>query len=53
MGMAGRMGNERVTAQNVEVVRVDPEKKLLFVRGGIPGHNDGVVRVRASKRARS
>lgn len=53
MGMAGRMGNVRVTTQNVEVVRVDPERKLLFVRGGVPGHNDGVVRVRAAKRTRS
>jgi large subunit ribosomal protein L3 len=50
--MAGRMGNERVTTLNVEVVRVDPEKRLLFVRGGVPGHNDGVVRVRASRRGR-
>ena len=53
MGMPGRMGNARVTAQNVEIVRVDADKKLLFVRGGLPGHNDGVVRVRAAKRARS
>jgi large subunit ribosomal protein L3 len=50
MGMPGRMGNERVTKMNIEIVRVDPEKKLLFVRGGVPGHNDGVVRVRATKR---
>jgi large subunit ribosomal protein L3 len=52
MSMAGRMGNERKTMLNVEVVRVDPEKKLLFVRGGVPGHNDGVVRVRASSRGK-
>jgi len=52
LGMAGRMGNARTTALNLEVVRVDPEKKLLFVRGGVPGHNDGVVRVRTSTRAR-
>jgi large subunit ribosomal protein L3 len=53
MGMAGRMGNARVTALNVEVVRVDPEKGLLFVRGGVPGHNNGLVRVRSSVRAKS
>jgi large subunit ribosomal protein L3 len=46
--MSGRMGHERVTTLNVEVVRVDPEKKLLFVRGGVPGHPDGLVRVRAA-----
>jgi len=50
--MPGRLGNARTTTLNVEVVRVDPERKLLFVRGGVPGHNDGVVRVRPSVRAR-
>jgi len=50
--MAGHMGDARVTTLNIEVVRVDPEKRLLFVRGGVPGHNDGVVRVRPSARAR-
>ena len=44
--MAGQHGNARSTALNVEVVRVDADKKLLFVRGGVPGHNDGIVRVR-------
>jgi len=33
-------------------VRVAPEKRLLFVRGGVPGHNDAMVRVRRSVRAR-
>jgi large subunit ribosomal protein L3 len=51
MKMPGRMGNERVTALNVEVVRVDPEKNLLFIRGGVPGHNDAIVRVRATVRS--
>jgi large subunit ribosomal protein L3 len=50
--MAGQMGNERVTTLNIEVVRVDPERRLLFVRGGVPGHNDAMVRVRPSVRAR-
>ena len=31
---------------------VDPEKRLLFVRGGVPGHNDALVRVRSSVKAR-
>lgn len=51
MRMAGRLGNERVTAVNLEVVRVDTEKKLLFIRGGVPGHNDAVVCVRPSVRS--
>jgi large subunit ribosomal protein L3 len=44
--MAGRMGNERVTQLNLEVVRVDAEKNLLFVRGTVPGHRNGIVSVR-------
>ncbi len=46
MKMPGRMGNERVTVRNLEVVRVDAEQNLLFVRGSVPGHANGLVRVR-------
>jgi large subunit ribosomal protein L3 len=49
--MAGHYGNERVTTQGLRIVRVDPERHLLFIRGAIPGHRDGVVRVRPSARA--
>jgi large subunit ribosomal protein L3 len=52
--MYGRMGNERVTTLNIEVVRVDTEKNLLLVRGAVPGHNQALVRLRpavAAKRA--
>jgi large subunit ribosomal protein L3 len=51
--MAGRMGNERTTALNIEVVRVDAEKGLLFVRGGVPGHPDALLQVRPSVKARA
>jgi len=44
--MAGRMGNARVTQLNLEVVRVDAKKNLLFVRGTVPGHRNGIVSVR-------
>jgi large subunit ribosomal protein L3 len=44
--MYGRMGNERVTTRNVEVVRVDAERNLLLVRGAVPGHNQALVRLR-------
>ena len=46
MGMFGRMGNARVTVRNLEVVRVDTERNLLMIRGAVPGHNNGLVRVR-------
>jgi large subunit ribosomal protein L3 len=49
--MAGRMGNERVTQLNLEVVRVDAEKNLLFVRGAVPGHRNGIVSVRPTVRS--
>lgn len=35
--MAGHLGNERVTVQNLEVVRVDTEKNLLLIKGAVPG----------------
>jgi large subunit ribosomal protein L3 len=44
--MPGRMGNERVTVRNLKVVRVDADQNLLFVRGSVPGHANGIVRVR-------
>ena len=48
--MAGRMGNERFTAQNLTVVRIDPEKNLIAVKGAVPGVKGGLVLIRdASK----
>jgi len=44
--MAGQMGNKRVTVQNLEVVRVDAERNLLLVKGGIPGAAGADVLVR-------
>lgn len=44
--MAGRTGNERFTAQNLEVVRVDPEKNLIAIKGSIPGVKGGLVVIR-------
>jgi len=41
--MAGRMGGERVTVRNLQVVRVDAENNVVMVRGGVPGARDGVV----------
>lgn len=52
IGMAGRHGNSRVTVRNLELVKIDAEKKLLFVRGSVPGHNDGVVCVRQAVASR-
>lgn len=51
MRMAGRMGNARVTSQNIEVVRIDPERNLIAVKGSVPGAKGGLVAIRnAAKR---
>jgi len=43
---AGRMGNERVTIQNLEIVRVDTERNLLLIKGAIPGPKGGYVMIK-------
>ena len=49
--MAGQWGNEHVTVQNLEVVRVDGERNLLFVKGALPGPNGGLLMIRDSVKA--
>jgi large subunit ribosomal protein L3 len=44
--MAGHMGNERTTTQNLEVVRVDAERNLLLIKGAVPGAKGGSLIVR-------
>lgn len=44
--MPGRMGGERVTIRGLRVVRVDPERHLILIRGAIPGPRGGLVMVR-------
>ena len=46
--MSGHMGDERVTTQNLEVVRVDLERNLLLIKGAVPGAAGGAVMVRPS-----
>lgn len=48
MRMAGRMGNERVTTQNLTIHAVDAEKGLLLIKGAVPGPNGGLVLVRTA-----
>jgi len=49
--MAGQLGNSRVTVQNLEIVRVDAERNLLLVRGGVPGHVGSDIVVRPAVKA--
>lgn len=46
MKMAGRMGNERVTVQKLELVRVDTDRNLLLIKGAIPGPKKGIVTIK-------
>ncbi|QMU72739.1 50S ribosomal protein L3 [Streptacidiphilus sp. P02-A3a] len=48
MRMAGRMGHERVTTQNLTVHAVDAEKGLLLIKGAVPGPNGGLILVRTA-----
>lgn len=43
MRMAGHLGNEQVTVKNLQVLRVDPEKNVLAVKGAVPGPSGGLV----------
>lgn len=48
--MAGHMGNDRVTAESLEVVMVDAERNLLAVRGGVPGSKGGLLVIREARK---
>ncbi|MCD6356622.1 MAG: 50S ribosomal protein L3 [Anaerolineaceae bacterium] len=48
--MPGRMGNERVTSQNVEVVLIDVENNLIGVNGSVPGPRGGVVVIKDARK---
>ncbi len=48
MRMPGRMGCDRVTVQNLRIVKVDPENKVLLVAGSVPGVNKSILMVRKS-----
>ncbi len=44
--MAGKMGNERVTVQNLEIVRIDASKNLILIKGAIPGNKKSKVYIK-------
>ena len=49
--MAGRMGDDRVTVQNLEIALVDPERNLLAVKGAVPGARDGLLVIRQARKS--
>ena len=46
MRMAGRMGNDQVTVQNLRVVSIDAERNLIMIKGAVPGATNGMVIIR-------
>jgi large subunit ribosomal protein L3 len=50
--MPGRMGNKKVTIQNLKIAAIDKDENLIMVRGSVPGHQNGylVIRYAAKKR---
>ncbi|HVL64354.1 MAG TPA: 50S ribosomal protein L3 [Actinomycetota bacterium] len=50
--MAGQMGNRRVTTLNLRVIKADPERNLLLLRGAVPGPKGGLLMVRSAVRLR-
>jgi len=49
----GRMGRETVTVQNLELVKIIPERNLLLVKGAVPGKRGGIVKVRYAVKSRN
>ena len=47
--MAGHMGNQRVTVKRIEVVKADPDRNLLLVKGAVPGAKNGLLEIRKSR----
>lgn len=46
MRMGGRMGKERVTIQNLSIAAIDVEKNILYIKGAVPGANDGLLLIK-------
>jgi large subunit ribosomal protein L3 len=51
--MAGHMGVDRVTVQNLKVLRIDLDRNVILVEGSVPGPNNGVVLVRRAVKAKA
>jgi large subunit ribosomal protein L3 len=51
--LPGRMGGQRVTIQNLKIVKVDPERNLLLIKGNVPGPRKGLVIVKSAVKAKT
>jgi large subunit ribosomal protein L3 len=44
------MGGDKVTVKNLQVIKVDPEQNLLYLRGAVPGAKNGYLTIKRAKR---
>ncbi|MDP2043905.1 MAG: 50S ribosomal protein L3 [Candidatus Omnitrophota bacterium] len=51
--MPGHMGNEKVTVQNLKVIKVDLENNILLVEGAVPGHKNGYIVITKAKKKKA
>ena len=49
--MAGHFGSARITVKNLQVIRADPERNVLLIKGAVPGARNGLLRIRTAKTA--
>ena len=49
--LAGRMGGDRVTIQNLEVVQVVPEKNVILIKGNVPGAKKSLITIKSAVKA--
>lgn len=49
--LAGRMGGEQVTVQNLEIVRVDTDRNVLLIKGNVPGSKKSLVQIKTAEKA--
>jgi large subunit ribosomal protein L3 len=47
--MPGRTGGERVTIKNLEIVKIEPEKNLLYIKGAVPGSRGSLLEIKSVK----
>ena len=50
--MTGHLGDDRVTIQNLELVKVDPDRQLLLVKGAVPGCDGGYIYIYPAVKAK-
>jgi large subunit ribosomal protein L3 len=50
--LPGRMGGEQVTVQNLQIVKVDPERNLLLIKGNVPGAKKALLKIKSAVKAK-